>query len=192
MIKLIFYSILISLVLTGCGSESTSETSQEAPTEGPAPPKVSENDLFSRLSAELIVEPKTQKEHDQNAIVNYALDHQLDLRRTRTGLFYQVIREGEGASLKWGEKAKAHYKGSLLNGAVFDSSYDRGAPMAFMVGRMIQGWNEGVQMLKPGGKGLFLIPSHLGYGDQPIIDKGKEIIPANSVLIFEVELVEKM
>jgi FKBP-type peptidyl-prolyl cis-trans isomerase FkpA/FKBP-type peptidyl-prolyl cis-trans isomerase FklB len=83
------------------------------------------------------------------------------------------------------DTVKAHYTGTLINGEKFDSSYDRGQPAEFPVGGVIKGWTEALQMMKPGGKMKLWIPADLAYG--PSARPG---IPANSVLLFDVELVE--
>lgn len=104
---------------------------------------------------------------------------------TASGLQYQVITEGKGKSPGLEDTVKAHYTGTLINGQKFDSSYDRGQPAEFPVSGVIRGWTEALQMMKPGGKVKLWIPAELGYG--PSARPG---IPANSVLVFDVELVE--
>lgn len=106
---------------------------------------------------------------------------------TASGLQYQVITEGKGKSPGLDDTVKAHYTGTLINGQKFDSSYDRGQPAEFPVSGVIRGWTEALQMMKPGGKMKLWIPADLGYG--PSARPG---IPANSVLVFDVELVEVM
>lgn len=106
---------------------------------------------------------------------------------TASGLQYQVIAEGKGKSPGLEDTVKAHYTGTLINGQKFDSSYDRGQPAEFPVSGVIKGWTEALQMMKPGGKMKLWIPADLGYG--PSARPG---IPANSVLVFDVELVEVM
>jgi len=104
---------------------------------------------------------------------------------TETGLKYTILKEGEGARAKAGDKVKVHYTGRLTNDTVFDSSVARNQPFEFELGagRVIKGWDEGVALMNVGDKMTFVIPADLGYGSQAV---GK--IPANSTLIFDVEL----
>ncbi len=100
----------------------------------------------------------------------------------------EEIQEGTGEeSVVVGDDIVIHYRGTLADGTVFDSSYDRGEPFQTQigVGQVIQGWDEGVIGMKPGGKRKLTIPPHMAYGEQ-----GVGSIPPNSTLIFEVELVE--
>ncbi len=109
------------------------------------------------------------------------------VKTTASGLQYIVVQEGTGKTPTANDTVKAHYKGTLINGSQFDSSYDRGQPAEFPVGGVIKGWTEALQMMKVGGKVKLFIPSELGYG--PAARPG---IPANSVLLFDVELVDVM
>lgn len=104
---------------------------------------------------------------------------------TKSGLQYQVLNEGNGKVPSKDDVIKAHYKGTLITGEQFDSSYDRGQPAEFPVGGVIPGWTEALQMMKTGSKFKLWIPAELGYG--PAARPG---IPANSVLAFEVELLD--
>ena len=106
------------------------------------------------------------------------------VKTTASGLQYKVLKEGTGASPKPTETVVTNYKGTLLDGTEFDSSYKRNEPATFPVNRVIPGWTEALQLMKPGSKYQLFIPSKLAYGER---GAGKDIGP-NSALIFEVEL----
>lgn len=106
---------------------------------------------------------------------------------TATGLQYKIITEGTGASPVASDQVTVHYEGRLIDGTVFDSSYERGEPATFPLGNVIPGWTEGLQYLKVGGKAELYIPSDLGYGSRPAPGGA---IPAFSTLIFVVELID--
>lgn len=136
----------------------------------------------------MVADPTTQEDKDKNAIIQYAIDNKMNLQTTESGMFYIMEKEGSGDVHPTQEdKITAHYHGTLLDGTVFDSSYDRGEPFTFSLGGVINGWKEAIPMLTKGGKGKFFIPSNLGYGNRPA---GK--IPPNSVLVFDIELVDFM
>ncbi len=102
---------------------------------------------------------------------------------TPSGLQYEVIKEGTGEKPGAADSVTCHYKGTLLNGTVFDNSYDRGQPITFSLDRVIHGWTEGLQLMTIGAKYKFYIPYTLAYG---AFDYGP--IPGGSMLIFEIEL----
>ena len=104
---------------------------------------------------------------------------------TKSGLMYQVNKMGEGKKPAEKDTVVVHYKGTLTDGTTFDSSYDRNQPATFPLDRVIPGWTEGVQLMPVGSKFTFVIPPELAYGDQ-----NTPTIPANSTLVFEVELLE--
>ena len=108
------------------------------------------------------------------------------VKTTGSGLQYEVITEGTGASPTAEQTVVVHYTGSLLNGKVFDSSVERGEPATFPLNRVIPGWTEAIQLMKEGAKYKFYIPSELAYGER---GAGQDI-PGNATLIFEVELIE--
>ncbi len=108
-----------------------------------------------------------------------------NIKSTGSGLLYEVIKEGKGAKPLVTDMIKVHYKGSLIDGTVFDSSIERGEPVTFNLGQVIQGWKEGLQLMPVGAKYRFYIPQQLGYGNQ----QAGEAIKPFSTLIFEVELI---
>ena len=110
-------------------------------------------------------------------------------KKTDSGLMYTIEKEGSGQKANSGDLVSVHYSGYLVDGTKFDSSYDRGTPIDFVLGegRVIKGWDEGIALLKVGSKAKFIIPPDLGYGSR---DVGNGLIPANSILIFYVELME--
>ncbi|MBS4097146.1 MAG: FKBP-type peptidyl-prolyl cis-trans isomerase [Sulfuricella sp.] len=107
---------------------------------------------------------------------------------TSSGLIYDDLKEGEGAVAAAGQRVSVHYTGWLTNGTKFDSSKDRNDPFVFPLGggRVIRGWDEGVQGMKVGGTRKLTIPADLGYGARG----AGGVIPPNATLVFEVELLE--
>jgi len=103
-----------------------------------------------------------------------------------SGLQYQVLREGNGKQPKATDRVKCHYEGTLIDGAKFDSSYDRGEPATFGLNQVIAGWTEGVQLMQEGAKYRFFIPYNLAYGERG----AGSSIPPFAALVFDVELIE--
>jgi FKBP-type peptidyl-prolyl cis-trans isomerase len=106
------------------------------------------------------------------------------VKTTASGLQYEVISEGTGPMPKATDSVTVNYKGTLMDGTVFDSSYDRKEPVTFVLNQVIPGWTEGVQLMKVGSKYKFYIPAAMGYGER---GAGNTIGP-NTPLVFEVEL----
>jgi len=106
------------------------------------------------------------------------------VKTTVSGLQYKVLKEGNGAQPKSSDTVTVNYRGTLVDGTEFDSSYKRGEPATFPVGGVIKGWTEALQLMKPGSKYQLFIPPDLAYGEH---SPGPQI-PPNSALIFEVEL----
>ena len=127
-----------------------------------------------------------------NALASAELDY-LEANRkksgvmvTQSGLQYRVLQKGSGRKPSVKDAVEVHYKGSLITGKVFDSSYARGQSISFPLNRVIAGWTEGLQLMNEGAKYELVIPSNLGYGT---LGAGNSI-PANATLIFVVELLK--
>lgn len=136
---------------------------------------------------------KTAPTEKENSEIASSID--AEYTTTPSGLHYKDIVVGEGESPQSGEQVTVHYTGTLLEegkaigeGQKFDSSRDRGEPFAFPIGQgaVIQGWDEGVITMKPGGKRILVIPPELGYGAQG----AGGVIPPNATLVFDVELIQ--
>ena len=105
-----------------------------------------------------------------------------------SGLQYKIVQSGPATGLKphKGDEVKVHYEGKLLDGKVFDSSYERGAPAAMPIDALIPAWIEALQLMRPGDVWMLYVPPELGYGEE---GAGGGEIPGNSVLIFKIELI---
>jgi FKBP-type peptidyl-prolyl cis-trans isomerase len=108
--------------------------------------------------------------------------------KTESGLRYKIIQKGNGKKAEAGKTVSVHYTGQLENGKTFDSSYPRKKPIEFPLGKghVIEGWDEGIQLLQVGDKARFVIPSYLGYGTSG----AGGVIPPNATLVFDVELMD--
>jgi FKBP-type peptidyl-prolyl cis-trans isomerase FkpA len=126
---------------------------------------------------------KSKKQGEDFLAANKAKE---GVKVTQSGLQYKVLKEGKGAKPKATDMVKVHYRGTLVDGTEFDSSYKRGEPIEFPLNGVIKGWTEGVQLMTPGSKYQFYIPYDLAYGEE-----GRPpTIPGNSALVFDVELLE--
>ncbi len=129
-------------------------------------------------------EPENQAENQtENQVKEQDVSSENEIHTTESGLKYEILTAGSGASPTADDSVTVHYEGTLMDGTKFDSSYDRGETITFPLNRVIKGWTEGVQLMKEGAKYKFTIPSELAYGEQ-----GGGSIPPNSDLIFIVEL----
>ncbi|QQS30855.1 MAG: protein kinase [Sphingobacteriales bacterium] len=127
----------------------------------------------------------SQLQKDNDLIKQYIADNRLIAQPTGSGLYFAMSRLGLGKKPTLENTVVVNQKGYLLNGTVFDSSYDRGKPDELPLNALIPGWQEGLQIFREGSKGILLIPSALAYGEA-----GATNIPPNSVLIFDIELLE--
>jgi len=142
---------------------------------------------FQKLSEELMKKQTAKASENMKLGEEYLEKNKKKqgVQVTKSGIQYRVIKDGAGVPPKATDTVKVHYKGTLIDGTEFDSSYKRNQPAEFPLDQVIPGWTEGLQLMKPGSKYELVIPSALGYGAQ-----GNQSIPGNSVLIFEVELLE--
>lgn len=126
-----------------------------------------------------------QDAEDEKKILEYLKTNQLEAQKTETGVYYIIELPGSAARPVLTNVVKVHYIGKLLNGTVFDSSYKTGVPIEGQLQNFIRGWQIGIPLFGKGGKGTLFIPSRYGYGAVSINN-----IPANSVLIFDVNLID--
>lgn len=127
--------------------------------------------------------PEEQMEKDQEIITTYINDNNLDADKTASGLHYVITDQGTGNHPNSTDDVTVRYKGYFTDGSVFDQSDNAG--ITFNLQQVIKGWTEGIPKLKEGGEGVLLIPSSLAYGPD-----GNSSIPPNSVLIFDVSLLD--
>ena len=139
------------------------------------------------LKAEELKAEKENAMKENEVIAKYIADKQITPSKSSSGLMYIITEPGSGEQAQAGKTVKVHYTGRLLDGTKFDSSLDRNDPIEFKLGQgmVIKGWDEGIALLKVGGKALLIIPSNLAYGSRG----AGGVIPPFSPLTFEVELV---
>lgn len=138
-------------------------------------------DYFARIDNEK--NQKALQEANQFLEANRSKE---GVKETQSGLQYKILNPGNDVRPSQNDTVYVHYEGSLIDGSVFDSSYDQDEPISFLLGQVITGFSEGLSLLGEGGHAIFYIPSQLGYGEM----SPSPAIPANSVLIFDVELVK--
>lgn len=146
------------------------------------------NDYKKTLEAKQLVEFQKTGELNIQAGTAFLADNakKSGVITTKSGLQYQVLKEGTGKIPKATSRVKVNYEGRLLDGTVFDSSIARNHPVEFQLSQVIAGWTEGLQTMKEGGKTRFFIPANLAYGE---VGAGDSIGP-NSTLIFDIELLQ--
>lgn len=185
--------LTVLFILAACGNSNPGASDQNLAKEDLiAETPASEDEIILRLSLDMVADPQTRDQREQNEILNYAIDELWDIQRTPSGLYYQILEPGQGDTLQWADRIRVHYRGYFLDGQEFDSSYRRDKPMDFYIGNMIPGWNEGLQLLQVGSKARFLVPSRLGYGEEGLKNGDKYIVPPDRVLVFEVDVLKKL
>jgi len=166
--KSLFLSLssVLLLAVTGCQTKPVKKAAVPAPTVPSSPAPTSP-----------VASAPAQPSVDSSGLVT-----------TASGLQYRVLASGpaDGRSPTYFDSVTVHYRGTLKDGTVFDSSIERGAPATFGVGQVIPGWTEALKLMKPGDQWMLYVPAHLAYGNRAVGDK----IPANSDLIFQVALIQ--
>ena len=149
--------------------------------------RFTEMEAMEKIEAAYYTMMEKKKEDDMQKSNEFLAENSKKpgIKMTSSGLQYEVITETNGRKPLATDVVRVHYEGRLINGSVFDSSYDRGSPAEFPLDGVIPGWTEGVQLMGVGSKYRLYIPSELGYGEY-----GGGAIPPNSALIFDVELLD--
>ncbi len=139
--------------------------------------------LFPLLFLNSCAKETDYSKRDDKSINEYLLTKNLTAQKTASGLYYLITAPGSSQKPDLNSQVKVHYKGYFLNDSVFESSYSGTAP-TFPLKDVIAGWREGIQLFGKGGQGTLFLPSHLAYGNKTMPG-----IPANSVLIFDIHLI---
>lgn len=147
-----------------------------------------QREQYEQQRADMAVTMEQKLEEDMETIDQYLSENGIEAETTESGLSYVITQEGSGATPSAGQTVSVHYRGTLLDGTQFDSSYDRGAPLDFPIGQgqVIRGWDEGIALLNKGAKATLFIPSPLAYGERG----AGNVIPPFAILKFDVELVD--
>ncbi len=174
--------LLILLLHLFCCTDQNN-AAREVPNLNTAQKAAIEERLMQELSPE-----NTRAGKQRNDLINYAIDQVWDVQADSAGYFYQILAPGSGETIMEGDLVNLHYRGSFLNGTVFDDSRSRNKPLQFYVGQMIPGWNLALQKMKPGGAMRLLLPSALAYGPEGLLRAPADsLVGAHQVLIFEID-----
>ncbi len=174
--------VFLSMTFLCCGS-SDKPTEVEVSWEVP---QGDEDGLLMHYATHMTANPQDTAAIEQNELIEFLVEKGWQMEHDPAGIFYHVIEPGSGVIPEWGSRVQVHYHGYALDGRKFDSTYDRDEPFTFYVGNVVRGWNLSLYHLKPGGRGVFLIPAHLAYGSEGF---GRLVGP-NEHLLFEIELLK--
>ena len=174
--------ILLALIIICCGP---SDKSTQTPVDWTVP-ESDEDGLLMHYAAHMTANPQDTPAIEQNEIIEFLIEKGWQIQYDPSGIFYHILEQGSGVHPEWGSRVKVHYNGYTLDGRKFDSTFDRNEPFTFYVGNVVKGWNLALYHLKPGGRGVFLIPAHLAYGSAGF---GRLVGP-DEHLLFEIELLE--
>lgn len=184
--KLIALFAVSMIVLSSCQSKPA----EDAANQQPAAETTNQTAEQQAAQPQQSAAPAGQDQNavDKAIIEKYVADNGLKGKYTDSGIFYVIEKEGKGANPTVDNFVEVHYKGTLLDGNKFDSSYDRNQPAQFPLRGVVPGWQQGIPLFKEGGKGTIIIPSSLAYGPM-----GRPpVIPQNAVLCFDIELLKVM
>ncbi|MCB0687042.1 MAG: FKBP-type peptidyl-prolyl cis-trans isomerase [Saprospiraceae bacterium] len=186
---LLLLTILVGLSfylsVIGCGQ---SKSEQEPLEEDFVMPSIAEEVVITRCAPWLIDNPEDSSEVQHNEVVNLIIDHHWDLQQTSNGLFYKILKPGDGSSIAWGDRLKVDYTGYDTDLQAFQSSRQRGQPFTFYLGNVIQGWNDGLPLIKVGGRIILLVPAYKGYSSKGF----GSLVKPDQHLIFDIEVLEKI
>ncbi len=169
--------------LMSCGPDTPRQALDQGPWNITT---TTEDELVARFAHLMDLHPTDTAAQLSAALLDKVIAQAWDMQVTSSGLYHQVLAEGEGQKPKWGDRVSVHYNGYALDGALFDSSYRRGKPFTFYVGNVIDGWNEALTMIGSGGKIFVAVPSHLGYGAEGF----RDLVGPHQHLLFEIALIE--
>ena len=144
--------------------------------------------VFNKIQEEAKVKTAAKLKEASKAFETFVKDNYPNAKKTASGLYYVIEKEGTGAQAVKGKQVSVHYAGSLQDGSEFDNSFKRGQPITFQLGegQVISGWDEGIALMKEGAKYKLIIPYQLAYGE----NGRPPVIPAKATLIFDTELVK--
>ncbi len=181
-------TILLFLVLTvtGCIEGQANKKNPHQERKDSIRAQSNTSPLGDLLYQDYTTEPETEYQSEVNAIIDYIADKGWDAYKSNSGLYYVIHKLGDGPLIRRGDQVRAHYTGEFLSGDVFDSSRKRRKPIWFTVGQMVPGWDEGMTYLSAGSEATFVVPAHLGYGDEGL----PGYVPPNSTLIFHIEILD--
>lgn len=161
---------------------------KEKKAEDPVKEEEIANDAdFGELYQFFHANPTTRAQEEENKMIEYMADKNMEASRTRSGVYIANHRVGSGDSIQWADPIEVHYKGYFMDGQEFDSSIKRDEPIRFRVGSMVAGWNEALPYLRVGSKASFIIPSHMGYGEEGF----EGFVGPNRILVFDIEILRK-
>ena len=176
------YVLTYLCLLGGLGcSQGPNSTSEEVDWSIPI---VSEDILIDRLAPHLLAEVEDTSQH--NMLIDHICDQNWDMQYHTPGIFAAILSTGSGEYPKWGDRVSVHYNGYKLDATLFDSSFKKKRPFSFYIGNVIKGWNAALPLLDVGGRGVFIIPHDLAYGEEGFLS----LVGPNEHLFFEIELLE--